>query len=55
VLSGPGAHWAERVDSIRLQGHDPYTLEDCARDLAGLGFEARVDRRRMNYIVGVRP
>lgn len=54
LLSGPSAAWAARVDAISLQVHDPYTLDDCARDLAALGFEPRVDRRRMNYIVGVR-
>ena len=54
LLSGPAARWAERVDSISLQVHDPYTLDDCARDLAALGFEPRIDPRRMNYIVGVR-
>ena len=54
LLSGAGARWADRVDSIRLQVHDPYTPEDCARDLAGLGFEPRIDRRRMNFVEGVR-
>jgi FkbM family methyltransferase len=55
LLSGDAGRWAARVDSIGLQVHDPYTVEDCLRDLAELGFHARVDRRRMNYIVGVRP
>jgi FkbM family methyltransferase len=54
LLSGPAAAWTARIDSISLQVHDPYTLDDCARDLAALGFSARVDPRRMNYIVGVR-
>jgi FkbM family methyltransferase len=54
LLSGAAARWAERVDSISLQVHDPYTLADCARDLTALGFDARVDARRMNYIVGIR-
>ena len=54
LLSGAAAGWAARVDSIGLQVHDPYTLEDCARDLAALGFTPRVDRRRVNFIVGVR-
>jgi FkbM family methyltransferase len=54
LLSGAAAQWAERVDSISLQVHDPYTLADCARDLAALGFVPRVDPRRMNYISGVR-
>jgi FkbM family methyltransferase len=54
LLSGPAAGWTARIDSISLQVHDPYTLADCARDLEALGFTARVDPRRMNYIVGVR-
>jgi FkbM family methyltransferase len=54
LLSGEAARWIERVDSISLQVHDPYSLDDCARDLTALGFRARVDPRRMNYIVGVR-
>jgi FkbM family methyltransferase len=54
LLSGEAARWAERVDSISLQVHDPYTLADCDRDLTALGFDAHVDPRRMNYIVGVR-
>jgi FkbM family methyltransferase len=54
LLSGPAAGWAARIDSISLQVHDPYTLDDCARDLRALGLEPRVDPRRMNYIVGVR-
>jgi FkbM family methyltransferase len=55
LLSGDAADWLERVDSIGLQVHDPYTVEACLRDLAELGFEAHVDLRRMSYIVGVRP
>jgi len=54
LLSGPAAAWTQRIDSISLQVHDPYSLADCARDLEALGFSARVDSRRMNYIVGVR-
>jgi FkbM family methyltransferase len=54
LLSGPAAAWTQRIDSISLQVHDPYTLADCARDLEALGFGARVDPRRMNYLVGVR-
>lgn len=54
LLSGPAAAWTERIDSISLQVHDPYTLADCARDLDALGFAPRIDHRRNNYIVGVR-
>ena len=54
LLSGPAAAWLEPVDSISLQVHDPYTLDDCARDLRAQGFTPRVDSRRRSYIVGVR-
>jgi FkbM family methyltransferase len=55
ILSGAAAAWAERVDAIGLQVHDPYSLEDCAHDLEQLGFVARIDKRRQNFIRGVRP
>ena len=55
LLSGDAAGWLARVDSISLQVHDDYTLSDCARDLEAAGFTARVDPRRKDYIVGVRP
>jgi FkbM family methyltransferase len=54
LLSPEESGWIERVDSISLQVHDPYSLSDCAADLTRLGFTARIDPRRMNYIVGVR-
>lgn len=54
LLSGPAAAWTERIDSISLQVHGAYTLDDCARDLEALGFAARVDRRRVDYMLGVR-
>ena len=46
--------WLQRIDSIGLQVHDPYTLADCARELDAHGFDSRVIPRRKNYIVGVR-
>jgi FkbM family methyltransferase len=54
LLRGDAARWTERVDAIGLQVHDPYTREDCMRDLEALGFRARVEPRRTNYVVGVR-
>ena len=54
LLSGPAARWTERIDSISLQVHDPYTLEACARDLEALGFAARVEPRRADFLVAVR-
>lgn len=55
LLSGPAADWISRVDAISLQVHHPYTTADCVRDLAALGFDTRVDPRRPDYVVGVRP
>jgi FkbM family methyltransferase len=55
LLSGEAARWADRVDSIGLQVHEPYTLDECSRDLTALGFEPRLEPRRVNYIVAVRP
>jgi len=55
LLSGEGAAWADRVDAIALQVHYPYTVEACIRDLEARGFTARVDPRRPNCVVGVRP
>jgi FkbM family methyltransferase len=34
-----GAEWAPRVDSIGVEVHWPYTVEECGRDLQALGFE----------------
>jgi FkbM family methyltransferase len=55
LLSGTAAAWISRVDAISLQVHDAYTTADCERDLAALGFVTRVDQRRPDYVVGVRP
>jgi FkbM family methyltransferase len=46
--------WAERVDSIKVEVHPPYGVEDCLRDLRALGFEARVDSRHWACVEGVR-
>lgn len=35
--------WAERVRSIKVEVHEPYTVEACAGDLARLGFTTRLD------------
>ena len=54
ILAPERAAWAYRVDAIALQVHGDYTLEDCARDLSALGFVPRVDRRRIDFIGGLR-
>jgi FkbM family methyltransferase len=55
LLSGAAAAWLDRVDSLSLQVHDPYTTADCVRDLTALGFVARIAPQRSNYVVAVRP
>jgi FkbM family methyltransferase len=55
LLSGSAADWTGRVDAISLQVHGAYTTSDCERDLTALGFITRVDQRRPDYVVGVRP
>ena len=46
--------WADRVDSIKVDVHPPYSVEDCLRDLRALGFEARPDRQHWACVEGVR-
>lgn len=49
------ARWTSRVRTLAVEVHDPYTIEDCARDLEGLGFRTRVDPRHWACVIGVRP
>lgn len=35
--------WSEHVRSIKVEGHEPYTTDACAADLARLGFATRID------------
>lgn len=46
--------WSADVGMIKVEVHDPYTVEDCAADLARLGFGAAVDRRHWACVAGVR-
>jgi FkbM family methyltransferase len=54
LLSPSTPHWADRVDAIALQVHGDYTIEDCLRDLTALGFNARPDPRRIDFVSGQR-
>lgn len=47
--------WAERVRALSVEVHEPYTVEECERDLRALGFETRVDARHWACVIGVRP
>jgi FkbM family methyltransferase len=46
--------WADRVDSIKVEVHSPYSVADCLRDLRALGFEARPNRHHWACVEGVR-
>lgn len=48
------AGWAERVRTVKVEVHDPYTVEECEADLRALGFETRVDPRHWACVTGVR-
>lgn len=48
------AGWAQRVRTVKVEVHDPYTVEECEADLRALGFETRVDPRHWACVTGVR-
>ncbi len=48
------AGWAQRVRTIAVEVHAPYSVEECRDDLAGLGFSTRVDPRHWACVIGVR-
>jgi FkbM family methyltransferase len=47
--------WAERVASIKVEVHAPYTLAECRRDLERLGFHTTVDPHHGAAVIGIRP
>jgi FkbM family methyltransferase len=52
--------WAQRVRSVRVEVHPPYTVDECMEDLTALGFSVSSDRRfwiegRGWPVTGVRP
>lgn len=46
--------WAERVRTIKVEVHPPYSVEACEHDLRALGFETRLDQRQRTAVIGVR-
>jgi FkbM family methyltransferase len=46
--------WAAAVRSIKVEVHEPYSVDECLRDLRALGFEARPDDEHWAAAVGVR-
>ena len=49
-----GSGWADRVRTITVEVHEPYTPAECERDLQALGFSTRLDPRHRACVVGVR-
>jgi FkbM family methyltransferase len=48
------AAWAHSVRCLKVEVHDPYTVEECERDLRALGFETEVDPRHWACVIGRR-
>lgn len=46
--------WAQRVRSMKVEVHAPYTVEECRSDLDALGFQTRADPRQAACVIGVR-
>jgi FkbM family methyltransferase len=46
--------WAAAVRALKVEVHEPYTVEECLADLRALGFDAEPDRRYRG-IVGKPP
>jgi FkbM family methyltransferase len=46
--------WALRVRSIKVEAHDDYSREQCARDLRELGFRTVPDAHHPHAVSGVR-
>jgi len=47
--------WAERVRSIKVEVHAPYTVEQCVADLKRLGFRTEPIPKRRGGVTGIRP
>lgn len=46
--------WADRVRSITVEVHEPYSTAECEADLRAMGFETRVDPRHWACVIGIR-
>jgi FkbM family methyltransferase len=49
-----GTEWTARVRTITVEVHEPYTAQECERDLQALGFQTRIDPRHWACVVGIR-
>lgn len=46
--------WAERTRSIKVEVHDPYSVEECVSDLSRLGFVATPVPEAKRTVAGIR-
>ena len=46
--------WAERVRTLAVEIHPPYSIESCERDLSALGFRTRRHPSHPAAVIGVR-
>jgi Methyltransferase FkbM domain len=46
--------WSECVRAIKVEVHEPYTVDDCRSDLHRLGFLVRLDDACSTSVIGVR-
>jgi FkbM family methyltransferase len=51
---GVGGEWAERTRCLKVEIHEPYTIEMCRDALEGLGFRTRLDTSHWSAVVGLR-
>jgi FkbM family methyltransferase len=54
ALLGEAVEWARRVECINVEVHDPYSVDECERDLRALGFDTRTDPRHWGCVIGLR-
>jgi FkbM family methyltransferase len=47
--------WSECVRAIKVEVHEPYTVDDCRSDLHRLGSLVRLDDACSTSVIGVRP
>jgi FkbM family methyltransferase len=46
--------WAERARAIKVEVHEPYSVEECTSDLRRLGFETQPIPKRRGGVTGLR-
>jgi FkbM family methyltransferase len=51
-----GGNWINRVTCLTVETHEPYSPQECAADLARLGYEAAADDRHWGQsVIAFRP